>query len=704
MTQSDEDRAGEAALARAEALAQYDAVGARTALVGWLAASGHAPARIGRAAAVALGLRDAALALEVARRFVDAAPEFPGSHHALALARRLGGDREGALAALDAALVLAPRAGVLHVDRGSLLLELERSDEAVCAFGACLAASPDDRNARAGRGVALLRSMKFEQALPDLAWWVAAEPRNADAWRAYGEALELTGRSTGEAAAARLCELDLDPSAARRRDVGLAMSRLGLNDRARALLADAAADPKDIVARWIVWQSLPLVYRDEAEIASWRATWCEGLGAMESLELQPFSRSDLESAICAATPFVLHYHLGDPAPLQRRYGAVLSRLARATAGDARPRATPRSTGKLRIGFASAYFFGHTVRGLFHQWLARLDRARFEVVAIHLSSVDDDYTRTLPELADHAVRGAREPAEWVRAISAADLDALVWLDIGMHGLTQLLASVRLAPVTAMAWGHPITSGFDAVDAFLTGDAMEPEGGEAHYTERLVRLPKLGIRFPYPLPRDAPTRSARDPARAPRLVCVQSVFKMHPRNLALFARIARRLPRAELHFVPHPSPEVRAQFEALLRERFEAQGARFGCVRIHPGLAHDAFLALLASSDVFLDTIGWSGGHTTLEALATDLPVVTWPGAYMRQRHTFGMLKLMGLEAELAVTDEASYIDKVAQLAEDLEYHERILAEIRARKAVLYDDDEPVRALERWLLEACGRTAD
>ena len=39
---------------------------------------------------------------------------------------------------------------------------------------------------------------------------------------------------------------------------------------------------------------------------------------------------------------------------------------------------------------------------------------------------------------------------------------------------------------MAWGHPETSGLPTIDYFLTSALMEPEDGDDHYTERLVRL--------------------------------------------------------------------------------------------------------------------------------------------------------------------------------------------------------------------------
>ncbi len=672
---------------------------ARRAIERWAALAVEDPAALGRATSLALRLGHAPLALGLAQRFVAAAPGSPGAHHATALARRAAGDHDGAVAAIERALALAPAAPVLIAEHGVLLLGAGRPEAAAAAFERCLSHSPQHRDAHVGLGLARLRAGRPIDALPGLAAWAAHEPESADAWRAYGEALELAHRYD-EAVAAREREVALDSTPDRRRDAGLALARLRRNERARELLADAAAEPSDLVARWVRWNALPLVHDDGASIERARRTWIDGLEALEAVDPADHPRATLEAAVASATPFVLHYHGEDAQPLQRRYGALVTRFTRGLAAIAAPRPVPRATGKLRIGFASAFFVAHTVQALFHRWLERLDRTRFTVVAVYLGAYDDACSITLPAIADEVVRDRRTPEDWVRAISAADLDVLVWLDVGMDGLSQLLASVRLAPVTAMAWGHPITSGLASVDAFLSGATMEPADGDSHYVERLVRLPNLGIDFAFPLDEDRPRRP-RDRDRAPRLVCVQSVYKLHPRNLDLFARIAARLPEAELVFAPHASDETRAAFEARLRERFVAHGARYeGRVRIHAMLPHAGFVELLREADVFLDTLGWSGGHTTLEALATELPTVTLPGPYMRQRHTYGMLSRLGLESELAVADEAAYVEKVAALAGDLAYHDAIVARIRAHKRALYDDTSAVRGLERWLLEACA----
>ncbi len=61
-----------------------------------------------------------------------------------------------------------------------------------------------------------------------------------------------------------------------------------------------------------------------------------------------------------------------------------------------------------------------------------------------------------------------------------------------------------------------------------------------------------------------------------------------------------------------------------------------------MGHADYLRVNALCDVFLDTLHWSGGNTTLDALAAGLPPVTLPGAYMRGRQSFAMLRMLGLE--------------------------------------------------------------
>ncbi len=661
------------------------------------------PDALARACGLALQLGDAGLAVLLGERFARVAPNFPGAHHALGLARAHRGDLPGAVASLRRAVDLAPHAPPLHLHLANALLELGELDAAVASYDECLRLRPDWRDARIGRGLAHLRAYRGREAREDFAWWTTVDPQVAAAWRGLAEALELEG----DLEAALRCrdrEIALDPDAVdRRRDRAFAIARMGLTDAAREALADVLRRaPHDLGARWVHWNLPPLLHADEASVTRWREHWLQGLREFEALPLDRHGIDERIAAMVLQPPFFMHYQGGDLLPPMRRFGALCTRWSAGRFDHARVRQRPREQGRLRIGFASAYLRDHTVWGLFGNWLKRLDRARFEVVAIHLGGTADHVTRGLDAIADRVIRGHTDNDAWARALIEADLDALIWLDIGMDGLTQVLAPTRFAPATAMAWGHPVTSGLPAVDYFLSGDAMEPADADAHYAERLVRLPGLGIRFDLPDSARGFQRRTLPLHGEIRLLCAQSVFKWLPANQELLARIARRVPRARFDVIPHPVPAVRALFVERLRAVFASHGQDFDTrVTVHGFLSREAFMRTMREADVMIDTQGWSGGHTTLEALAHDLPVVTRAGDFMRARHTHGMLRLLGLDAMLSAADDEAHVDLVARLCEDADFHARAVAAIAARKAVLYDDDAPIRGLEDFLWRACGR---
>ena len=73
----------------------------------------------------------------------------------------------------------------------------------------------------------------------------------------------------------------------------------------------------------------------------------------------------------------------------------------------------------------------------------------------------------------------------------------------------------------------------------------------------------------------------------------------------------------------------------------------------------YLMINLLSDVYLDTFTWSGGNTTLEAIACNLPIVTCPGEFMRGRHSDSFLKMLGVTDTIA-HNVAEYIEIAVKL--------------------------------------------
>ena len=78
---------------------------------------------------------------------------------------------------------------------------------------------------------------------------------------------------------------------------------------------------------------------------------------------------------------------------------------------------------------------------------------------------------------------------------------------------------------------------------------------------------------------------------------------------------------------------------------------------------------------LDTIGFSGFNTAMQAVGSGLPIVTREGRFMRGRLASGLLKRMGLP-ELVAQSEEEYVAMAARLARDAEYGRQMRARTRA----------------------------
>ena len=144
---------------------------------------------------------------------------------------------------------------------------------------------------------------------------------------------------------------------------------------------------------------------------------------------------------------------------------------------------------------------------------------------------------------------------------------------------------------------------------------------------------------------------------------------------------------------------ARFEARLLQAFaQAQLKLNDFVVFIPWLERPDFFSLMKQSDVFLDTLGFSGFNTAMQAIECDLPIVSHAGQFMRGRLAAGILQRLNLPELITHTAE-EYIALAVRIAQDSNYRERIVAQMQANRSVLFDDVLPIRELETFLTAHC-----
>ncbi len=647
-------------------------------------------------------------AIAAFRRSIELDPSATDAHYNLGMALLSNQDAGGAALHLERAVELDPTVVYAHVNLATALTALGRDDDALACLDRAIRSCPDNAVTWTAIGRYHLDQGRPQDALGYFTKSATLEPGSVMAQANLALAHEMGGSLAG---AVRHLEqaIGIDPSFADGYAwLGEIESRRGnLEAAVRAFERASTLDPNNLFSKWGALLLLPPLYDNEDEVDSWRQHWAEGLTRFDA-ELSLDSPENIARALDVISQrgnFYLPYQGRDDRNLQTQFGAMVRRIA----ASAYPQHTAARTkryiapsDRIRVGFYSAHLHFHTVYKLFGRWITELDRRRFETVVFYSGKKLDAATAELAECAGSYFRDFQCLDDIVESIAAADLDALIFTDIGMDHATKVVAALRLAPVQCVTWGHPMTTGLPTIDYFLTSDLMEVPDGASHYSEHLVRLPNLSVSFrPPEIAEPPPAAEIRD---GPVYLCVQSLYKLLPRSDALFAQIASAVEGSQIWFIEHNSAQVTEKFRNRLARCFATHGvAAEGRLVMQPQTDIQGFFRLIRRADVILDSPIWSGGNSTLEAIACAKPVVTVPGHLMRGCHTMGILRRLGVTETIA-GDDAEYVALATRLGHDAAWREEISQRMAGALPRVYHDDVAIRGLEDFLETALKRTPE
>jgi predicted O-linked N-acetylglucosamine transferase (SPINDLY family) len=613
-----------------------------------------------------------------------------------------------ALLLYERVLANAPQLVEAWVGRGSVLAKLNRLAPALECFEMALNLRPRDAATLTHKASALLSLERAMESLQCADAALRVDDNAADAHNIRAGALRRLGRKS-EALHALERALALNPAYVEAWcNRGIILHEIGEFERAVGSYRRALElDPDEIQARTrLLARLIPSVPLSEEEAGGARGAFDAELLELESW-LNTRIRGERDALLAAQQQFfyLTYQEISNRTLLERYRSACAARLAEFThASQPRVRIpavrSDRAFQRPRLGFVSAHVHDHSVfNAILRGWLECLDHEQFEITLFSVGSTQDALTRTASTSVDHFETGARPIADWARVIRDRDLEALIFPEIGMNETTLALAALRLARRQFAAWGHPETSGLPTIDAYLSADLFEPADAQDHYTERLVRLPNLGVHCrPYGVaPAPADLQSLGVVRNGPVFICPGVPFKYRPQHDRVFVEIARRLQRCTFVFFQHEVAELSRKLHGRIAAAFH--DARLDpeqyLVSI-PWLPRAAFFGLLREADIYLDTIGFSGFNTMMQAVECHLPCVTYEGRFMRGRLGSGIQRRLGLP-ELIAGDTERYIALAVELAENTAYRTQIRDRIRCAEPAVYRDLRAVDALAGLLLQ-------
>jgi len=619
----------------------------------------------------------------------------------------------------------APTQASAHNDRGVELAHLGRYDEAATEFERALQLQPTHANAQSNLGNIHYFRGNYDEAIARYRQAVQLKPDYAEAHSNLGNLLLLKGRFDEALACCREA-VRLKPEfpgaylnlgnalrEKKQEEESIASYRQVLrlspdNPDAHSNLAGLFKDQGDIDQATLHYDEavrlrpssglrilrntlLPTLYESTADLLGWRQRLTDNVRRLreEGVTL------DLTNET-AQPPFLLAYQGFNDRDLQREI-AQLYTPPRDLPEPAGGRAG--AGGKLKVGLVSKYFKVHTIGHWFRGLVAQLSRADFEVTVLSIGRYEDEIASFFKQHADRYLEVPKHLPSARRLIADQHLDVLLYTDIGMDQVSYTLAFSRLAPVQCVTLGHPVTTGIDTIDYYISTEPLETDEAQQHYTEKLIRLKNLPVYFYRPVFR-APFKDRKDFGLANKdhvYACLQTAFKFHPEFDELLGGILRGDPRGTVVLSRWSVP----RWEKLLRQRFaQTLPDVVDRIRFLPMLNYHDYLNFLALADVQLDTLHFGGGSTSYDGFTVGTPIVTLPTPFLRGRITQSMYKQMDIPDAVA-QDRQEYIDIALRLGTDPEYRQLLHKKILAANEVLFENSAGVRDLERFLQGAVQR---
>lgn len=565
------------------------------------------------------------------------------------------------------ALVIHPGYGEAYCNLGSLLKDSGRIPEAEKCLSLALQLQPDLVPAHFNLAMMRIDQGLWRDAATLLQRLLVLSPNEADASYWLGNALTGCG---------------------------------DVVDARKAYLAAVRLKPGYVQARWgHAMAQLPVIAQSAAEQLQAPKAFARELDKLKTKLLGPYAANSY-LAVGAQQPYFLAYIATNHRAVLETYGALCVKLMQ-TWGEkvGLPKPSVGQPGKRRVGIVSAHIQGHSVwHALIRGWVEHLDPAVFEVQIFHTGTTRDAETKWASHRVKQLHQGLGHWTNWAKAVADARLDIVIYPEIGMDATTIRLSALRLARVQLAAWGHPMTTGLPTIDGYVGAEAFEYSGSNTHYSEKLLALPRLGCCYrafgTVPSPVDFSTWGIHPTDTV--LLCAGTPFKYAPQHDAVLVEIARRCQPCKLVFFTEEPPTLSRLLEQRLRGAFLAAGVDFDTsVAIIPWQPQAAFFAFLDRADVYVDSIGFSGFNTVMQAVERATPMVAFEGEFMRGRFASAVLRQMGMDEWVASSTD-QFVGLVERMACDDTARARVRQQLADRRKPLFDDQETVAALAEHLL--------
>jgi protein O-GlcNAc transferase len=628
------------------------------------------------------------------RKILESFPNNSAVLHLLGVIAHQNGQFKSAIELIDKAIEFNPNDAIYYSNRGISLQELKQFETSVSSYNKAIELKPDYAKAYFNRGNALKELKLFEDAVTSYDKAISLRPDYTEAYSNRGNALKDLRRY--EAAVLSYDKaISLNPDLAdvhfNRGNTLLKLAKvdaaLASFDRVKFLdafhyqvyissggalrLKNQYIDALDSVGRAL---------RMNPEVTSAQQGYSSLLSYLSDYrEVCKYSETALslatdseKSIVWANRLFHLIYHpdlsAQEICSEHIRWGKQYAALGQE--GFATHDRTP--VRRLRIGYVSPDFWGHTCRFYFEPLFSQHEHTRFELFAYASVLYEDEHTQRFKPFFDHwrDIHSLSDEAV-AHMIRQDKIDILVDCCGHMMDTRLTVFAYKPAPIQVTWLGSAWTTGLAQIDYVLFDPYMAPEGTNA--SEQIVRLPRTWAAF-----RPGERAYQASVKALPSLTNGYVTFgysgrseRLNHRVFNTWGSILARLPQARLvlDYKAFIDPKTKAYYREFLAQH------GIDTSRVFMRNSENIFEGL-GDIDILLDSFPHSGGTMLFDAIWMGVPALTLASPRPVGRIGTSLMTNLGL-SEWVAQDEQEYEDKAIAFAQDIQALAKLRTGMRAR---------------------------
>lgn len=636
------------------------------------------------------------LALNHYRKALDIDPKLYEAHVNTGTIYMVNKEIESARRAYESALVIKKDIPEALNNLGNLCLVQGKSEEALTWYRKATSAQPGFREARYNLANCLRKNGRYTAAMEQYRQLIDESPSDARLFNGLGVVYKMM-KDYKAAIGHFQNAITLNPDLiSAYHNLALVYHDTNQYEEAIACLGESLMIRRDFATEIKKCMLIPQIYTSKSEIDDIRGrfnTELDRLLAREDTIQDPFSQVGIAN-------FSLALHGYNEKNIRKKIASFYLKVC-PDLNWTSPSLKKQKTDKIVIGMVSRYFHSCTIGNLYHGIINNLAKDKFELILFAFDWKDDSLSRLIAKSADELVHLPNDFKSARKIIARYSMDVVFYPEIGLDPLTYFIAFTRFAPVQCKK-GFGVTMGIPAIDYFISSKFTEPSNAAENYSEKLVQLDTLGYFIQRPtLPKKKLTSEQLGlPTDKTTYACLQSLFKLHPDFDHFIGKIFKRDPDAMLLLLDGQH----SAWNELIVKRLEMidPDARQKIFFL-PRLPREQFVSLFLLPDAVIDSIYFSGGHTSLECFALGVPVVTWPSSQMAGRLTYGYYRRIGV-LDCIAKDADEYAAIAYRLAHDHPWREQIGKKIKQKSSILFENLEDVRELESFFERAVTAAYD